>query len=103
MGKAQTALAALNIRTATSDCDELIVADVSNWAAYALHVFVQWLDDKPGYLALDIHQQLVHLVALGAVDGVTGLATPTEDGFPANAGSHLLEEANTILASMAAA
>ena len=101
MGKAQTALAALSIRAAVSDCDELIVADVSNWAAYALHAFVQWLDKKPSYLALDIQQQLAYLVALGAVDGVTGLPTPTEDGFPANAGSHLLEAANTILARTA--
>lgn len=103
MGKAQTALAALNIRAATSDCDELIVADVSNWAAYALHVFIQWLDNRPGSIALDIHQQLAHLIALGAVDGVTGLPSPTEDGFPANAGSHFLEAANTILTKMAAA
>jgi hypothetical protein len=103
MGKAQAALAALNIRPAISDCDELIVADVSNWAAYALHAFVQWLDNKPQYPGLDISQALAYLVALGAVDGVTGLPTPTEDGFPDNAGSHLLEETKTILTKTAAA
>jgi hypothetical protein len=103
MGKAQAALAALNIRAAISDCDELIVADVSNWAAYALHAFVQWLDHKPHPIALDIQQALAYLVAVGAVDGVTGLPTPTEDGFPASAGPHLLAEANTILTRTAAA
>ena len=103
MGKVQAALGALNIRAAVSDCDELIVADVSNWAAYALHTFVQWLDHNPHSLTLDIQQALAHLVALGAVDGVTGLPTPTEDGFPADAGPHLLEKANTILTRTAAA
>ena len=103
MGKVQAALAALNIRPAISDCDELIVADVSNWAAYALHAFVQWLDNKPRYPGFDISQALAYLVALGAVDGVTGLPTPTEDGFPNNAGSNLLEEAKTILTKTAAA
>jgi hypothetical protein len=103
MGKAQAALTALDIRAAISDCDELIVADVSNWAAYALYALVQWLDDKPHDLTLDIQQALAYLVAVGAVDGVTGLPTPTEDGFPANAGPDLLAEANTILTRTAAA
>lgn len=103
MGKAQAALSALNIRAAICDCDELIVADVSNWAAYALHALVQWLDNKPHHLALDIQEALAYLVAVGAVDGVTGLPTPTEDGFPATAGPHLLAEANTILTNTAAA
>ena len=103
MGKAQAALSALNIRAAICDCDELIVADVSNWAAYALHALVQWLDNKPHQLALDIQEALAYLVAVGAVDGVTCLPTPTEDGFPATAGPHLLAEANTILTNTAAA
>lgn len=103
MGKAQAALTALDIRAAISDCDELIVADVSNWAAYALYALVQWLDDKPHDLTLDIQQALAYLVAVGAVDGVTGLPTPTEDGFPANAGPDLLAETNTILTRTAAA
>ena len=103
MGKAQAALSALNIRAAICDCDELIVADVSNWAAYALHALIQWLDNKPHHLALDIQEALAYLVAVGAVDGVTGLPTPTEDGFPATAGPHLLAEANTILTNTAAA
>ena len=103
MGKAQAALSALNIRAAICDCNELIVADVSNWAAYALHALVQWLDNKPHHLALDIQEALAYLVAVGAVDGVTGLPTPTEDGFPATAGPHLLAEANTILTNTAAA
>ena len=97
MGKAQAALTALDIRAAISDCDELIVADVSNWAAYALYALVQWLDDKPHDLTLDIQQALAYLVAVGAVDGVTGLPTPT------NAGPDLLAEANTILTRTAAA
>jgi hypothetical protein len=103
MGNAQTALAALNIKPAISFCDELIVADVSNWAAYALHAFIQWLENAPSSLTVDIHQLLAHLVALGAVDGVSGLPTPTEDGFPANAGPHFLEQANTILTRAVAA
>ena len=103
MGKAQAALRSLDIRAAISDCDELIVADVSNWAAYALCALVQWLDNKLNDPALDIQQALAYLVAVGAVDGVTGLPTPTEDGFPANAGPHLLAEANTILTRTAAA
>lgn len=81
MGNAAKGLSTLNIRAAVSTVDELIVADVSNWAAYALCVLTDWLvgntPDGIGQIQIDIDS----LVAQGAVDGVTRQPTPTEDGF----------------------
>lgn len=81
MGNAAKGLSTLNIRAAVSTVDELIVADVSNWAAYALCALTDWLvgntPDTIGQIQIDIDS----LVAQGAVDGVTRQPTATEDGF----------------------
>ena len=81
MGNVAEGLSKLNIRAAVSTVDELIVADVSNWAAYALCALTHWLagntPDNIGQIQIDIDS----LVAQGAVDGVTRQPTATEDGF----------------------
>jgi hypothetical protein len=81
MGNVAKGLSKLNIRAAVSTVDELIVADVSNWAAYALCALTDWLagntPDNIGQIQIDIDS----LVAQGAVDGVTRQPTATEDGF----------------------
>ncbi|MBY0418953.1 MAG: DUF4392 domain-containing protein, partial [Pararheinheimera sp.] len=76
----------LAITPSVTCCDELLLADVSNWAAYGLVALVSKLKDAEtgcGWL-LDCQpaELLQYLVNRGCVDGVTGLASITEDSLP---------------------
>ena len=99
MGNVLDSLSKLNIQPAVSTCDELVVADVSNWAAYALCAVTHWLTDSKHSAEHRIDEDLTYLVARGAIDGVTGEATPTEDGFPAAEGERLMQAVHCTLTS----
>jgi hypothetical protein len=102
MGKAGTALTSLPIVPAVSGCDELIAADVSNWGGYALAMMLQVLAGQRPQLP-NIPTLLQRLIEQGAVDGVSGAPTATEDGFDADIGHSLLTEIAGILAPSDAA
>ena len=97
MGNALESLSKLDIRPASSTCSELIVADVSNWAGYALCALTDWLDDRTMSVIVDIQSDLEYLVRNGAVDGVTGASTATEDGFPEHAVQSVMQAVQAIL------
>ena len=97
MGNVLESLAALNIKPAVSQCEELIVADVSNWAAYALCAVTDWLAGNLHDTSPEILSELEYLISKGAIDGVTGEATPTEDGFAAVEGQDLVGAVLTLL------
>jgi hypothetical protein len=99
MGNVLNSLSKLNIQPSVSTCDELVVADVSNWAAYALCAVARWLSDPEYSAEHRIREDLEYLVARGAVDGVTGEATPTEDSFPAAEGERLTRAVHDTLTS----
>ena len=99
MGNVLNSLSKLNIQPAISTCDELVVADVSNWAAYALCAIAHWLSDRGDSAEHRIREDLEYLVARGAIDGVTGDATPTEDSFPATEGERLMQAVHDTLTS----
>lgn len=85
MGKLYQAVSQLAITPSVTYCDELLLADVSNWAAYGVLALVSKLKDAEtgcGWL-LDCQPKelLAYLVKRGAVDGVTGLASLTEDSL----------------------
>ena len=103
MGNVLNSLSKLNIQPSVSTCDELVVADVSNWAAYALCAVTRWLSDPEDSVENRIRKDLEYLVARGAVDGVTGEATPTEDSFPAAEGERLTQAVHDTLTSRARA
>ena len=98
MGNLMGALSHFDIHPAVSTCEELVVADVSNWAAYALCLITDWLNGARYCLADDVQADLEHLVSQGAVDGVTGHATATEDGFAEQSVQRLIHDIHTILA-----
>jgi len=98
MGNLMGALSHFDIHPAVSTCEELVVADVSNWAAYALCLVTDWLNGARYCLADDVQADLEHLVSQGAVDGVTGHATATEDGFAEQSAQRLIHDIHTILA-----
>ena len=98
MGNLMGVLSEFDIHPAVSTCDELVVADVSNWAAYALCLVTDWLHGAYYHLNDDVQADLEHLVSQGAVDGVTGQATATEDGFAEQSAQQLIRDIDTILA-----
>ncbi len=92
MGNISAAIATLDIRAAVTGCDELLVADVSNWGAYGLiALLAKWSgrDLLADISPLDI---LDYLSARGSVDGVTRANTLTEDGLDATEGIGVIQE-----------
>ena len=97
MGKAIAALEGMDIHPAICTCDELIVADVSNWGAYALCALTYAQHETIPDISAALREDLAFLVAAGAVDGVTGKRLATEDGFPADAGAELVDRVIELL------
>jgi len=91
MGKVAEAVSKLAIRGARTGCDELIVADVSNWGAYGLLALLEIVTERPMLRHIDHRELLVYLSERGSVDGVTGENTLSEDSLPLEAGETLLE------------
>ncbi len=92
MGKVAAALRDLNIVPSTTSCDELIVADVSNWGAYGIIAFLSVWEGRDllgEIVPLDI---LRYVSELGSVDGVTGVNELTEDGLDVGEGEQVLLE-----------
>jgi hypothetical protein len=92
MGRVAAAVTALSIRAAATSCDELIVADVSNWGAYALIALMEAISGQALLERIEHRRTLAELSARGSVDGVTRENTLTEDGLPVEAGELLLAE-----------
>ncbi|MFK7828439.1 MAG: glutamate cyclase domain-containing protein [Congregibacter sp.] len=97
MGKLSRQVAALSIVGAATSCDELIVADVSNWGAYALVGLLEAIHGEALLAKVTHTQTLAYLSALGSVDGVTRENTLTEDGLPAADGKALLQAIDDLL------
>ena len=96
MGNIRDAIATLDINAAVTKCDELLVADVSNWGAYGLIAFLgYWRGrDMLGEISpLDI---LNYLSARGSVDGVTRESTLTEDGLQAEEGQNVIDKLRSL-------
>ena len=92
MGAVRPVVETFDIVGAQTSCDELLVADVSNWSAYGLITMLEALSAEPLLEQIDHHAILAYLSERGSVDGVTGENTLTEDGLPADAGAALLRE-----------
>lgn len=92
MGNLLQAVSALNITPSVTQCDELIVADVSNWAAWALAAMVSILRGENLLQQANPLAILQYLSDKGSVDGVTRLNTLTEDSLPYSAGEQLIAD-----------
>lgn len=100
MGKIKRAVEKLDITPAATSCDELLLADVSNWGAYGIIALLQAVTGQ-ALLPLITHiETLEYLSARGSVDGVTRENTLTEDGLPADAGQAILDALSNMLADM---
>ena len=96
MGRVSEALKHLNIVPAATDCDELIVADVSNWGAYGIISFLSLWSGSDLLKKIDPPDILKYISELGSVDGVTRVNQITEDGLPVSEGESVLRELREV-------
>ncbi|TBR41588.1 DUF4392 domain-containing protein [Marinomonas agarivorans] len=92
MGNVSEALKSLDIVAATTKCDELVVADVSNWGGYGLISILSRLANQDLLAQISPLTILQYLSNLGSVDGVTRLNQLTEDGQSLDVGDAVIEE-----------
>ena len=96
MGKVGEALKDLNIVPSATSCDELIVADVSNWGAYGLISFLSIWHGSDLLKEINPLGILQYISELGSVDGVTRINQLTEDGLPVSEGESILRELRQV-------
>jgi hypothetical protein len=92
MGNVADALQGLNIVPSTTTCDELIVADVSNWGAYGIISFLSVWNQRDLLAEIVPLYILRYISELGSVDGVTRINQLTEDGLNVSEGESVLLE-----------
>ena len=92
MGNVAAALEDLNIVPAVTTCDELIVADVSNWGAYGIISFLSVWNQRDLLGEIKPLDILRYISELGSVDGVTRINQLTEDGLDVSEGESVLLE-----------
>ena len=92
MGNVATTLEQLNIIPSATRCDELVIADVSNWAAHGLIAMLSILRQQDMLLGWDNLAILQYLSDRGSVDGVTRENSLTEDGLSADISEKLIKD-----------
>ena len=97
MGNIFEALQGLDINVSVTRCDELLVADVSNWGAYGLLALLGKWARRDLLAGLSPVEILNYLSTRGSVDGVTGENTLTEDGLEARIGLHVIHQLRNIV------
>ncbi|GAB2504637.1 glutamate cyclase domain-containing protein [Microbulbifer agarilyticus] len=82
MGLVASHLEQLPIACASASTDHLVLADVSNWGAYALLALASACVGESLLEGFELTACLNALVEAGFVDGVTRCRVATEDGLP---------------------
>ena len=98
MGNIREAIGTLDINASVTRCDELLVADVSNWGAYGLIAFLALWSGKDLLGEISPQEILAYLSARGSVDGVTRQNTLTEDGLEATEGLSVINNLRKLVA-----
>jgi hypothetical protein len=96
MGNVQETITSLGMAPSTTRCNELLVADVSNWGAYGLLAMLGHWRGEDLLAKISPREILGYLSEKGSVDGVTRENTLTEDGLPASEGESVLEELRAL-------
>ena len=102
MGNLYQALAPLAITPSVTKVDELIIADVSNWAAYALVMLCCAARQQQWHKHLPLHDIFTYLSARGSVDGVSRRNEHSEDNQPLAVTYQLLERFDRLMRQHAA-
>ncbi len=91
-------VASLPRQPALTTTTHLVIASVANWGAYGLLAALSRLVGRN--LLVDVEAEtalLEHTVACGAVDGTTGAATHTVDGFSLADNARILQQLHAVL------
>ena len=96
MGKVLDTLCVLPITPSITSCDELLVADVSNWGAHGLIALLAYWSGEDLLDKINTLDILKYISARGSVDGVTRENTLTEDSLGSEAGQELIDELRRI-------
>lgn len=96
MGKVSEVLKKLDIVPAQTGCDELIVADVSNWGAYGIISFLSVWNNTDFLAEIDPMKTLRFISELGSVDGVTRVNQLTEDGLDPSEGESVIQQLRNL-------
>ncbi len=97
MGKLHNAIQEeLSIIPSNTSCDELLLADVSNWGGHALAVLLGSFVNKDLLADFDNDKALNYFVNKGSMDGITGRAEPSEDGLSAENGQKMIMQLRHI-------
>ena len=99
MGNIVEAISGLDINASITGCDELLVADVSNWGAYGIICFLGLWANRDLLADISPSSILDYLSKKGSVDGVTRENTTTEDGLPSSEGDSVIEELRALAAA----
>ena len=97
MGNLYSSLKDLQIKASITKCDELVVSDVSNWAAYGILAMLNLRLELDLTKEISHREQIDYLVRKGACDGVSRKPIATEDGFDPDVGSQLISEMNLLV------
>jgi hypothetical protein len=96
MGNVIDTLTALDIVPSTTCCDELVIADVSNWAAHGLIAMLSCARGEDMLAGWNNRDVLRYLSSHGSVDGVSRKNTLTEDGLPSELSEQLIANLRKI-------
>jgi len=97
MGNITQALKSLDIVSATTKVDELLIADVSNWGAYGIMTILSVWNDIDLLADVDLPEILRYLSGHGSVDGVTRINELTEDGLDFSEGESVIKELRELI------
>jgi len=99
MGNILAELARLPIVPSVTRCDELVIATVSNWGVYGIIAAMSLELCQDLFSSFDAVEIVRYLVDRGAVDGKTGYAECSEDGFPLAVGLSIIERLRAVAAA----
>jgi len=99
MGNIISELSQLPIHPSVTRCDELVIATVSNWGVYGIIAATSRELRRDLFSLFEPVEIVRYLVDRGAVDGKTGVAECTEDGFPLAIGLTIIERLRAWIAA----
>lgn len=97
MGNIHKAITQLDITPSITRCDELVIADVSNWAAYGLIAMLAHWQQADLLQRINSQQILAYIVSRGGLDGVTKEPNLTEDSLPLAEGQRMIANLRQII------
>jgi len=96
MGNIYAEVSKLDITPSVTACDELVIATVSNWGVYGMIAAMSCELRQDLFRLFDAVEIVRHLVDRGAVDGKTGYAECSEDGFPLAVGLSIIDRLQNL-------